>query len=79
MILHVYYYIKYADFTDFDNTIHISSRVCVCVCSVDKDELVKYTTVVDPNVNKEVYPLSKYVRAAIVFLTLIDVVKFNYR
>lgn len=51
--------------------------VHVCVCSVDKEELVKYTTVVDPNVNKEVYPLSKYVRAAIVFLTLRDVVKFN--
>lgn len=58
-------------------TLYIYARVCVC--SVDKDELVKYTTVVDPNVNKEVYPLSKYVRAAIVFLTLIDVVKFNYR
>lgn len=70
-------YIKYADFTDFANIIHICP--CVCVCSVDKDELVKYTTVVDPNVNKEVYPLSKYVRAAIVFLTLRDVVKFNYR
>lgn len=51
--------------------------VHVCLSSVDKDELVKYTTVVDPNVNKEVYPLSKYVRAAIVFLTLRDVVKFN--